>query len=484
MKLSLRARFALLAGILVFAVASLAALGGYLAMRTSLLHRAARTAQSQAAQVATMVDVSAPTGSQDAAGAQTNNQGNTVDINDPALTHLRGVPGTLIDVRRKDGTLIQASSTVLLPSAFSRRCLSSGHAQMRLDQPPLALACQRAGPSSGTLGGLITVGAPLADAFASLRTLRTVLIFGVLSGALLSAGLALIVARRALRPVRRIAETAETIRGGDLARRIGYQGSDELGRLAAVLDACFDELEQALERQRRFGADASHELRTPIAAIRANVELLRGWAGADPVARQAAIASLDQASRRAARLVEDLLFLARLEREPPAAHAPVALDDLVLAVVREAGQLRPDVSIHVTRLDEATIEGDELRLQQLLLNLLDNALRVSPAGGSVTVDLTAHTGTATIAISDEGPGIEPEELARIFDRLYSRRQLHDERAGSGLGLAIARAIAHDHGGELTARNDRHRGAILTVTLPLRRRELASGVLNTADALDA
>ncbi|HEY6398176.1 MAG TPA: HAMP domain-containing sensor histidine kinase, partial [Solirubrobacteraceae bacterium] len=312
MKLSLRARFALLAGILVFAVASLAALGGYLAMRTSLLHRAARTAQSQAAQVATMVDVSAPTGSQDAAGAQTNNQGNTVDINDPALTHLRGVPGTLIDVRRKDGTRIQASSTVLLPSAFSRRCLSSGHAQMRVDQPPLALACQRAGPSSGTLGGLITVGAPLADAFASLRTLRTVLIFGVLSGALLSAGLALIVARRALRPVRRIAETAETIRGGDLARRIGYQGSDELGRLAAVLDACFDELEQALERQRRFGADASHELRTPIAAIRANVELLRGWAGADPVARQAAIASLDQASRRAARLVEDLLFLARL----------------------------------------------------------------------------------------------------------------------------------------------------------------------------
>jgi signal transduction histidine kinase len=490
MKLSLRARFALLAGILVLAVASLAALGGYLAMRTSLLHRAARTAQSQAAQLAGLVDVPVPTGTQDAAGAprpadQANNQGNRVDITDPTLTHLRGVPGTLVEVSRKDGTLLQTSSRVPLPPAFSRRCVSADRAQMRLDQPALALACQRVGPASAPLG-LITVGAPLADALASLRTLRTVLIVGVLSGALLSAALALIVARRALRPVRRIAETAETISGGDRARRIGYQGRDELGRLAAVLDACFDELEQAFERQRRFGADASHELRTPLAAIRANVELLRGWGGGDPAARQAAIASLDQASRRASRLVEDLLYLARLEREPPAARAPVALDDLVLAVVREAGQLRPDLSIHVTHLDEATLEGDELRLQQLLLNLLDNALRVSPPEGSVAVALTAQTRTATIAISDQGPGIAPDELARIFDRLYSRPQLSDQRVGAGLGLAIARAIAHDHGGELTAQNNPGRGATFTVTLALgqgRRTSLALRASNGADALD-
>ncbi len=490
MRLSLRARFALLAGALVLVVASLAALGGYLAMRKSLLHRAARTAQSQAAQLAGLVDVSAPTGGQEAAGAvrpadQTGNQGNRVDITDPTLTHLRGVPGTLIEVRRKDGTLLQASTPVPLPSAFSRRCLNAGRAQIRLDQPPLALACQRVSAASGT-PGLITVGAPLSDALASLRTLRTVLIIGVLSGALLSAALALIVARRALRPVRRIAETAETIRGGDRTRRIGYQGRDELGRLAAVLDACFDELEQALERQRRFGADASHELRTPLAAIRANVELLRGWGGSDPAARQAAIASLDQASRRASRLVEDLLYLARLEREPPAARAPVELDDLVLTVVREAGHLRPGVSVHVTHLDEATLEGDELRLQQLLLNLLDNALRVSPPNGRVEVDLTVRNRGATITISDQGPGIEPDELARIFDRLYSRPQVSDERVGAGLGLAIARAIARDHGGELTARNRRGRGATFAVTLPLGQDKAARpelGVSSGAAALE-
>jgi signal transduction histidine kinase len=488
MKLSLRARFAVLAGVLVLVVASLAALAGYLAMRSSLLHRAARTAQTQALQLAGLVDAN---GGGEAAGGgvgqlgQPNNQGTQVNISDPQLTGELALPGTLIEVRRRDGTLIQASTRTppSLPAAFLTRCRQAGHSQTGIGRPPLALACERAGTSAGP-GGLITVGAPLADALASLRTLRTALAFGVLGGALLSAALALLVARRALRPVRLIAETAETIRGGDLTRRIGYRGSDELGRLAAVLDACFDELEHALERQRRFGADASHELRTPLAAIRANVELLRGWGAEDPAARDAAIASLDQASRRAARLVEDLLYLARLEREPPSARAPVALDDLVLAVVREAGQLRGDVSIHVTHLDEATIEGDEVRLQQLLLNLLDNALRVSPAGGSVAVDLTAHTRVATIAISDEGPGIEPHELGRIFERLYSRRQLREERAGSGLGLAIARAIARDHAGELTARNNPDRGATLTVTLPLPEVQLAPGALHRSGAFEA
>jgi signal transduction histidine kinase len=253
---------------------------------------------------------------------------------------------------------------------------------------------------------MVSVGAPLGDVLASLRTLRTALVLGVLGGAILAAGLALLIARRATRPIRGIAETAETIRAGDLGQRIGYRGRDELGRLAAVLDACFAELEQALDRQRRFGADASHELRTPLAAIRANVELLRGWAATDPAARQAAIASLEQASSRAGRLVEDLLYLARIEQEPGHVRVPVRLDELVLGVVREASQLRPEVALGIRRLDEATVNGDALRLQQLLLNLIDNALRVSPPHGMVTIDVTAGDGQATIRVSDQGPGIE------------------------------------------------------------------------------
>jgi signal transduction histidine kinase len=473
--LSLRFRFALLAGLLVLAVASLAALGGYLAMRASLLDRAARTAQGQAQQLAALVDVPSANGPEEPTGgadvqAQAGNQGNRVDITDPTLTHELALPAALVRVDRPDGALIQASTRarsqpVRLPTFFRSRCLGTGRAATRLATPALAFACERVGSRSAPTG-MITVGAPLGDALASLRTLRTALVLGILGGALLSGALALVVARRALRPVRRIADTAETIRSGDLGQRIGYRGRDELGRLAAVLDACFAELEHALERQRRFGADASHELRTPLAAIRANVELLRGWAATDPGARQAAISSLDQASHRAARLVEDLLYLARVEQQPPPARAQVRLDDLVLGVVREAKPLRPEVSIEVTRLDEATINGDALRLQQLLLNVLDNALRVSPPGGTVTIELTAEAHHVTIAVEDQGPGIEPDQLASIFDRLYSRPRRVGEHAGSGLGLAIARAIAHDHGGELSAQNNPDRGATFSLTLPL------------------
>jgi signal transduction histidine kinase len=476
--LSLRARFALLAGLLVLAVASLAALGGYLAMRASLLDRAARTAGGQARQLAALVDVPPPAGAEQPTGAtndqatQAGNQGNRVDITDPTLTHELAIVGTLIEVDRPNGALIQASTParsrpIRLPSFFVSRCLGTGHAATRLATPPLTLACERVG-SSAAPTGMITVGVPLGDVLAALLTLRTALMVGILGGALVSGALALLVARRALRPVRRIAETAETIRSGDLGQRIGYRGRDELGRLAAVLDACFAELEHVLERQRRFGADASHELRTPLAAIRANVELLRGWAATDPAARQAAIASLDQASNRAARLVEELLYLARIERQPPSARASVRLDDLVLGVVREATQLRPEVSIEVAQLDEATVDGDALRLQQLLLNVLDNALRVSPPNGTVTLQLTAEGQQATITVTDQGPGIEPDQLTRIFDRLYSRRRRGGEHAGSGLGLAIARAIAQDHGAELSARNNPDRGATFTLTLALRQ----------------
>ena len=215
--------------------------------------------------------------------------------------------------------------------------------------------------------------------------------------------------------MKRIAVTAETIRAGDLSRRIGYHGGDELGDLASVLDSCFSELERALVRERGFAADASHELKTPLAAIRANVELLRGWAGVEEAGRQAALESLDQSSRRASRLVSDLLELVRLEREPPRPRTPVRLDEVVVAAVREATPLRRDVLVRVTRLDDVTVSGDPLGLQQVLVNVLDNALEVSPADSEVTVALSASGDFAYMTVSDSGPGVAPGERERIFD---------------------------------------------------------------------
>jgi signal transduction histidine kinase len=464
MRGSLRARFAVLCAALVLVVATLVALGGYLAMRDALLGRAAREARNQAGQLAAMVETSP------AQGAAAN--ANLVDIRDPALTQQLLAPGYIVEVNGPGGALLQTSplrlyrGRIRLPVRLVGGCLMTGSGHTGLSAPPLALACQRIGSRAHPVGA-VSVGVPLADSLGALATLRTALVVGVLGGALLAGVLALLLARRATRPIGRIARTADAIRSGERPfQRINYRGRDELGALAAVLDACFAELEEALERQRRFGADASHELRTPLAAIRANVELLRGWAATEPAARETALASLDQASRRAARLVEDLLYLATVERQPMRARTPVRLDELLVGVVREATGLRADVAIRIAVLDEVTVNGDTLALQQLLLNLIDNALRVSPPHAAVTITLDAHNGKSTLSVSDQGPGIEPQQLERIFERFYTQRENGAERGGAGLGLAIARAIATDHNGQLAARHRPGGGATFTLILPI------------------
>lgn len=459
MRLPLRARFALLAAGLVLLVASLVGVVGYLTLRHSLLARAAGTARTEAARLVGVI------------GTSTDAQGDSLDITDRSLTGQLSTPGLRVEIDRPGGAVVQTTAgrphqrVVSLSALLRKRCLATGSAQARTASPPQALACARVGSRLAPLGS-VAVAVPLQDSLSSLATLARSLVLGVLGGSLLAALLSLAVARRALRPIKRIAATAETIRSGDLAQRIHYQRHDELGELAAVLDACFDELEEAIGRQRRFGADASHELKTPVAAIRANVELLRGWGAVEPSARDAALASLDQASRRASHLVADLLQLAKLDREPSRIRTRVRLDEVVLQAVREATPLRFDVAIRVVRLDEATIDGDPLGLAQLLLNVLDNALTVSSTGSEVRIALESDDARAVVTVTDSGPGVAPTELARIFDRFYSKRIGTELRPSAGLGLAIARAIADDHNGELTARNEPTGGATFQLTLRL------------------
>jgi signal transduction histidine kinase len=405
-----------------------------------------------------------------------NGGGQAVDLTDSSLTRQLATPGVLVSVARPSGAIVQATQrrtgAGLLPAGMRRACLTGGTATMRQSSPALALACERVGSVRAPLA-TVTVGVPLQDSLASLATLRRALILGVLGGAVLAALLSLLLARRALRPLKRIAATAETIRSGDLSQRIGYRGRDEVGDVANVLDACFAELEEAVERQRRFAADASHELKTPLAAIRANVEQLRGWAGVDTDRRETALASLQESSRRASRLVADLLHLVQLEREPARPRLPIRLDEVVLSAVREATPLRTGVAIRVARLDDVSVLGDPLGLEQVLLNVLDNALEASPEGSEVTVALSASPDRASVTVSDSGAGIDPGERERIFDRFYSKKSAAASRVGAGLGLSIARSITRDHGGELVARECREPGATFELTLPLAVRDADS-----------
>jgi two-component system OmpR family sensor kinase len=453
----LRARFVLLAIGLVLAVGATVGATAYTALRRSLHAQAASHAAGQAARLATLVDVP---------GA--NEQGNRVDLTDQSLSQEFPAAGLLVEVDGADDRPLQSAPAGLrlaLPAGARARCRTQGAASGLLDRPRVAFACRRLGGPARRVGSIV-VGAPLHSADRALATLLRALALGLGSGTLVAALLALALAHRVLRPARHIAAAARSIREGDPSRRIAYTGAhDELGTLAAELDACFAELDEALRRRRDFVADASHELKTPVAAIRAHVELLRGWAAADPASRTRALEALDRAARRAGRLVADLAVLAELDRPARTAPAPVDLDQVLVDVARECGPLRDDVTIRITGLEEAVVVGDVVRLQQLLINLVDNALRVSPADGEVRLALSRDGGEATVTVDDDGPGIPAELLPHVFDRFVSAdRRVRRRDAGSGLGLAIAMAIARAHGGRLQAANAASGGARLRFTV--------------------
>jgi signal transduction histidine kinase len=456
MSLSLRARFALASGFLVTLVASAVAVAGYIALHGALEREARRAARGAAAQLAAVID---PGGGE--------RGGNFVDLRDPSLVGQFARPGAWVVVAGPSGKPVQSSpgaSRRLLRPALLEGCRRDGAAEARRSGPASVVSCRRVGRAVRPVG-FVVAAQPLAGAQRTLHAARAALIAGVLGGGLGSFGLAWLLAARALRPIRRIAATARSIRGGDLSRRIGYAGPpDELGDLASELDASFAELEAALHRQERFVEDASHELKTPLAAARANVQMLRRWAAEDPTARAEALAALERSTARMARLVADLLQLARGDARLHYEREPVRLDELAFEAAREARALAEGVGVETERMDPALVMGDRDRLAQMLTNLLDNAVRVTPESGSVRLAVADDGRRVRVSISDSGPGVAAAEQGRLFERFY-RGESEEPGAGSGLGLAIARVIAQAHDGEIELESEAGEGATFSVVLP-------------------
>jgi signal transduction histidine kinase len=278
--------------------------------------------------------------------------------------------------------------------------------------------------------------------------------------------LVLRVTRTALRPLSQVVETATRITAGDSKRRLEPSRTDtELGSMAAAFDRMVDALEAAVEdaraseaATRRFLADASHELRTPIAAVQARVETLLREQPQRPH-RDRLEAALAREVARLGRLVDDLLSLARLEARPR--REPITLAALATTAVEEASTRAPRAQLTVTADKDASVEGDPDALARVLRNLLDNSLAAIPPEGSVHVQVERRDGHVEAQVCDNGPGVPEAERERIFERFV---RLDASRPGSGLGLAIARRIARQHGGDLTC-NAKEQGASFTLTLP-------------------
>ncbi len=285
------------------------------------------------------------------------------------------------------------------------------------------------------------------------------------------------VARKSLTPVEILSATAEQISGSSMEKRLISEGSyEEVRRLARAFNAMMDRLQKVFEGQRRFIADAAHEVQTPLTVIKGNLELALQQDRTAPEYRDALIGNLAEVERLTA-LTRSLLTLAQFAGDqPPIQPAPLALTPLVEEVVSEFMVLAKDRNVHLT-LEWRPIPvvlGDGSRLKQVLINLLDNALRHTLPGGTVAVRLEAGNGTVTISVQDSGSGIAPEHLPHLFERFYRADSARArESGGTGLGLAIVKEIARAHGGEVTVKSEVGKGSLFTVTLPVLKNQALS-----------
>ena len=326
----------------------------------------------------------------------------------------------------------------------------------------------------GQLVGVMQVARSLSEQDDSMVTLRNALLIGSVFVVALAFIIGWVLSGAALRPIQRITDTAHIIGAQrDFDRRVDYRGPpDEVGQLATTFNGMLNELqgahqqtEQTLQQQRRFVADASHELRTPLTTIRGNLGLLQRQPPITEEDEHAVLGDMVDETNRLIRLVNDLLVLARSDAGRALRRAPVSMAPLVDEVCRQARLLGEQRTIACEDVPNVSVMGDQDALKQVLLILLDNALKFTPENGTITIGATKADQVAAINIRDTGPGIAPETLPHIFERFY-RSDESRTGSGAGLGLAIAQELIEAQQGEITVESQIGKGSTFTVTLPL------------------
>ncbi len=275
-------------------------------------------------------------------------------------------------------------------------------------------------------------------------------------------------ARGMTQPLRDMASAARRMETGDYSVRVHTRSRDEVGQLAEAFNKMSSELQQLEQLRRDLVANVSHELKTPIAALRAHLEnLLDGVEKPDPETLQVMLSQ----SERLGRLVEQLLDLSRLESgDVPLERGPVELAPLVDQVLSEIDVARSGRRVAVASslpADLPPVLADRERIHQVLFNLLDNAVRFTPPGGRVEVRASRHDGSCEVSVQDTGVGIAPEHLPRLFERFYRVDPARSQKeGGTGIGLAIARSVVEAHGGHIRAESEMGKGSEFTFDLPV------------------
>jgi two-component system OmpR family sensor kinase len=331
---------------------------------------------------------------------------------------------------------------------------------------------------NGTITGSVQYGRNVEHVNSTIDRLWLFIAGGVLLGTLLAIFAGLAIARRAMRPIASLTATAREIATTrDPSRRMPEPTvEDEVGELALTLeemlrslDAARAEREGAMQKQREFVADASHELRTPLTSVLANLELLQASLG-DPTQAEdrEVVDSALRSSRRMSRLVGDLLLLARADAGRLDKHRRCDLAEIAGDAAAEAAALMGDRTLTIDNERPLRVEGSPDELHRMVLNLLDNAARHTPAGALIDLSLSEENGAAVVEVSDDGPGIPVAMREQIFNRFVRGEGPADTArgAGTGLGLAIVSAVTVSHGGTVEATESASGGALFRIRIPL------------------
>jgi two-component system, OmpR family, sensor histidine kinase MprB len=461
---SLRARMALASGLAVALAVIAVAVSAYAGTRSQLRGQVDNSLQNLTHQV-----LSGPPGGQGGffpgAGPQGHGVGESPGVGDEGLgldrtrgPGLGGPAGVVTLVYSHGGVYVPPGQTQQIPvdarlKALAARGSGQYYTDMHVDGTHVRVLATGIGSD-----GALAVALPLTDVDHALSSQLLLLALIAAGGIALAALFGLLVARTALAPIARFTKQTEQIAAHPERldqERLDVHGRDELARLARTFNTTLDALDESVQAQRNLVADASHELRTPIATIRANLQLMRDEEQLSQEDREALRADVIQELDELTALVADVVELARGSK-PTGEPGEVRLDAIAADAVERARRRAPELTVEA-KLESALVRGDGERIARAVNNLLDNASKWSPPGGLIEVSL--HGGTVTVR--DHGPGFHEEDLPYVFDRFHRAKDARN-KPGSGLGLAIVRQAAEAHGGHVEAANAPDGGAVLRV----------------------
>ena len=459
---SIRVRIAVLYGILFVVIVSLGSVFFYLQLARALYGQLDRGLAAAAAEFGSDEYFTAA-GIKPAALAHADEDGAALLAQ--YSVQLFGLSGPVRDAQGSPLLLQNAAALPAVNQARQHKISSyhdieaAGQTSFRVYTAPVIL--------HGQLVGAVQVATPTSAAAAALASVRTFTMAGLAAMVAALAAFGLWVAGRAMSPVARLIAAARDITASDLSRRLPvHNEKDELGRLAVTINEMIARLDQAFARERQFVADASHALTTPVTVIAGNAELLAQDLGAGRTPDPAMLQDLIAETERLSELVQRLLDLARLDKTstPPR----IVLFDLAALARRAVARPNvPGLTLKADVPETLYVHGDAGEIEELLDNLVDNAIKYTPPPGKVSVTATMRQGQVELTVKDTGPGIPREHLAHLGQRFY---RVHPEAVpgqprGTGLGLAICREIMSRHGGRLEIESEPGLGTTVTAKWP-------------------